>query len=625
MESTQKRKKEENEALKKRIFSLLLVCALALTLIPTVPTAEAAYTDYDGNPIPTGYTLSDGTTISVQRLDRSLTWGQLYEGGYLSFIRTDKATGDGIGYGFYDVKNNTILFESPKADFISDTVLWESRSWYDGREVFEGIDPYTGKTGYGVLDMKGNVVVPPKYLKVYNYQDGMAMVTAYDSTNTVRIGYVDVNGNEVIPPIYDVGPYPQADHFNDGYAWVKDPDTSRSAYFLMDRKGNKVLELPGYEIEWYSLYGNNVTTSDVKCWEPVTCFSNGYAVVKFSGFRYNGPNDIGYSSTVTKEDLNLSDYMLIDLQGNLTLFDKDFFYNTGVTYWDQWDNYMKYGFLLSKVSSRYGVLDRNGNVSIPYLYGEMQYDPFLNGVAKVQRQAGEPGSVIDLKGNVIIPEGDWQWIGSFVDGYALATQTGKSEEGYYTLDTYLLTVGDPSASTEPVTPPADTPSSWAVEQVNAAIAAGIVPDSLQSKYTQPATRAEFCALAVELYETVKGSEITERTTFTDTSDVNVQKMGALSVVTGVGGGRFDPNGTLTREQAATMLARLAEAVGKPLAAQAPTFTDNAAIASWAFDAVGQMQASGVMGGVGNNTFAPQVSYSREQSILTMLRLYESVK
>lgn len=286
---------------------------------------------------------------------------------------------------------------------------------------------------------------------------------------------------------------------------------------------------------------------------------------------------------------------------------------------------MKRGFLLSKVSSRYGTLDRNGNVSIPYLYGEMQYDPFLNGVAKVQKQAGEPGSVIDLKGNVIIPEDDWQWIGSFVDGYALATQTGKSEEGYYTLDTYLLTVGDPSAPTEPVTPPADTPSSWAVEQVNAAIAAGIVPDSLQSKYTQPATRAEFCALAVELYETIKGSEITERTTFTDTSDINVQKMGALGVVTGVGGGRFDPDGTLTREQAATMLARLAEALGKPLTAQAPTFADNSSIASWAFDAVGQMQASGVMGGVGNNTFAPQVSYSREQSILTMLRLYESVK
>lgn len=158
-----------------------------------------------------------------------------------------------------------------------------------------------------------------------------------------------------------------------------------------------------------------------------------------------------------------------------------------------------------------------------------------------------------------------------------------------------------------------------------AISAGIVPDSLQSQYTQPTTRAQFCALAVEVYETVKGAEITQRATFTDTTDVNVQKMGALGIVTGVGGGKFNPDGTLTREQAATMLSRLAEAVGKPLPAQAPTFADNASVSSWAFDAVGQMQASGIMGGVGSNTFAPQNSYSREQSIITMLRLYDTVK
>ena len=119
-----------------------------------------------------------------------------------------------------------------------------------------------------------------------------------------------------------------------------------------------------------------------------------------------------------------------------------------------------------------------------------------------------------------------------------------------------------------------------------AISAGIVPDSLQSQYTQPTTRAQFCALAVEVYETVKGAEITQRATFTDTTDVNVQKMGALGIVTGVGGGKFNPDGTLTREQAATMLSRLAEAVGKPLPAQAPTFADNASVSSWAFDAVG---------------------------------------
>ena len=98
--------------MKKRIFSLLLVCSLALTLLPTAFAAGPAYTDYDGNPIPSGYTTSDGTAISVRRLDRSLIWRQLYEGGYLSFIRRDKATGQDISYGLYDLKNDTIYFES---------------------------------------------------------------------------------------------------------------------------------------------------------------------------------------------------------------------------------------------------------------------------------------------------------------------------------------------------------------------------------------------------------------------------------------------------------------------------------------------------------------------------------
>ena len=114
-------------------------------------------------------------------------------------------------------------------------------------------------------------------------------------------------------------------------------------------------------------------------------------------------------------------------------------------------------------------------------------------------------------------------------------------------------------------------------------------------------------------------------TFNDTSDMNVQKMGALGVVTGVGGGNFAPNDKLTREQAAVMLARLADAMGKPLAVNNATFADNGNISSWAIEQVGQIQVAGIMGGVGNNTFAPRDPYTREQSIVTMLRLYNVVK
>lgn len=173
--------------------------------------------------------------------------------------------------------------------------------------------------------------------------------------------------------------------------------------------------------------------------------------------------------------------------------------------------------------------------------------------------------------------------------------------------------------------PADQPSFWAADAVQKGSELGIVPDSLQSKYGQATTRAEFCALATRLYETVTGSEITDRALFTDTTDENVEKMAALGVVNGTGGGKFEPTAQLTREEAATMLSRLANALDKPLTARVSTFADNALISFWATDAVGQMQASGVMDGVGNNEFAPGDDYTREQSIVTIMRLYNIVK
>jgi hypothetical protein len=173
-------------------------------------------------------------------------------------------------------------------------------------------------------------------------------------------------------------------------------------------------------------------------------------------------------------------------------------------------------------------------------------------------------------------------------------------------------------------PNLDSASDWAKEGLTTATGAGLVPGNLQSSYTQATTRAEFAALAVTLYEIFNG-EITGRETFSDTDDVNVQKAAAIGVVNGVGNNNFDPNSGLTREQAATMLARLANAVDKPIPESAPTFSDNGSVSDWASAAVGQMQSTGIMGGVGNNLFDPAGAYTREQSIITILRLYDYLK
>ena len=183
-----------------------------------------------------------------------------------------------------------------------------------------------------------------------------------------------------------------------------------------------------------------------------------------------------------------------------------------------------------------------------------------------------------------------------------------------------------ASGTEPLT--ADTannpgsflfPPTWAIEKVYTAIDAGIVPQSLQEGYGEPLTRTEFCALAVALFEKCTGSEITERRTFDDTDDVNVEKAGAIGIVFGVGHNLFEPDAIFRQEQAATILARLADAIGKPLDDDVPLRNEQA-ISPWALESVSQVLAAGIM--VVDDVFLPKTLFDREQGFRAMLLLYE---
>jgi hypothetical protein len=165
-------------------------------------------------------------------------------------------------------------------------------------------------------------------------------------------------------------------------------------------------------------------------------------------------------------------------------------------------------------------------------------------------------------------------------------------------------------------------SSEADEPVYHAVSAGFVPDALQSRYGQPVTRGEFCALTAALFESVTGESITGRMPFGDTEDINVQKMGALGVVTYIVGEDFKPNDALTREQAAVIVARLADALGHPLPRANPVYADNWQISKWAVEAVGQIQSAGLITVEVNNLFNPQGKLTREQSIIIILKLFD---
>lgn len=175
-------------------------------------------------------------------------------------------------------------------------------------------------------------------------------------------------------------------------------------------------------------------------------------------------------------------------------------------------------------------------------------------------------------------------------------------------------------------------STWAQEYIDTAETSGFIPaETLGNDYTESITRAEFAALAVQTYETISGNEISyTASNFADcTGNEAVSKAYALGILAGYNSAdttseiQVSPDNLITREQAATMLARLSEKLGKPMtAADSLPFTDS--IADWAYENVAKVYDAGVMAGTSATTFSGSANYTIEQSVVTMVRIAEFV-
>ena len=202
----------------------------------------------------------------------------------------------------------------------------------------------------------------------------------------------------------------------------------------------------------------------------------------------------------------------------------------------------------------------------------------------------------------------------------------------------------PDDETENKTTPTLTPSngtsegasSWAVEQIDEAIAFGIIPDDLLEDYQSNITRAEFCRMVVRMLmakcgtvgheeDFISGFHINmDDEPFDDTSDRYIHIAYALKVVNGTGDGKFTPDGLITRQESARMLTNAAAVFEFTTYSEEPiAFKDKDTVAIWASVAVDFVSANGIMGGTGDNFFSPHDRYTREQAILTMLRLFKA--
>ena len=170
-------------------------------------------------------------------------------------------------------------------------------------------------------------------------------------------------------------------------------------------------------------------------------------------------------------------------------------------------------------------------------------------------------------------------------------------------------------------------SSWAEIYVSdARNSYHILPDSLESgDYTKNITREEFCELAYKTLEAKTGITISSHSSsFTDTDNAYIITLHDVGIIKGKSNTVFAPDDLLTREEAATILSRMADDMKLTLFKSTMLYTDANKISNWAQEGVEHVSGICVMNGMGNGLFSPKSYYTKEQAIATMIRLINNV-
>lgn len=465
----------------------------------------------------------------------------------------------------------------------------------------EGLAAVASNGYWGFINKAGEVAIKPQFEMIDiqpddigGFSEGLAAVSIDD-----RWGFVDKSGNIVIKPQYDY-----AFSFSEGLAAVRHHDK----WGYIDKQGKIVIELM---YEFASSFSEGAAS---------VYYFDGWGFIDktgeaFTGFIYPSPSTF-------KEGLAPVDDGFIDFNGKLVINFLD------EHYYDSADPFHDGIAAVYKIMQRelyYGFMDRQGNEIIAPQFPLARTIQFREGRGAINED--DRWGFVDRTGAVVIPPQFEDISGDFKEGLVGVSVNGKW--GFIDKDFQ-------SASTNNI----ELPSSWAIAEVEAALASNLVPDTLNNNYTSHINRQQFSELIVNLFSVVDGSSVDEwmaqmhkdlpENVFEDTDDPVVLAAYQLGIVSGKGARQFDPNGKITRQEAAVMLQRAALKLDMKASPQSSPYADQASIAGWAVDGVMFVAALedkttgiAVMSGVANNRFNPAGNYTREQAFITIKRLFHS--
>lgn len=172
-----------------------------------------------------------------------------------------------------------------------------------------------------------------------------------------------------------------------------------------------------------------------------------------------------------------------------------------------------------------------------------------------------------------------------------------------------------------------SPSTWAINDITSAKKLNLLPKNLSHGYHSNITRAEFCTLLTYLIESKLGpiEDVIKQkghiiySPFEDTKYDYVNFIYQLDIISGISENIFNPLGEINRQEAAVMLKRTADILGYEITKENNIYND---VDIWAKDAVDYVVSNGIMYGT-NNGFEPKKKLTKEQAIITMLRMYKN--
>lgn len=185
-------------------------------------------------------------------------------------------------------------------------------------------------------------------------------------------------------------------------------------------------------------------------------------------------------------------------------------------------------------------------------------------------------------------------------------------------------------------------SPWAKSDVLAAGTAGLAPDKFASLDARtPVSRAEFCAVALNLYEAERKTKIprTKKVYFKDCKDPDVNTAYEMKLVSGRDKNTFAPSEPVSRQDLCVILENVRThcEVDKPkITVSAKSFPDGSSLHPYAVSATEIMLSSGILKGIevtkshdpehsGETVtlLEPQGTATREQSLIMANRFLDS--